>query len=416
MKYCENCGCNVEGMSFCPECGSKCGPLPEQPRPDKEFSLRSGGAMFNSDALYYAAVYGDKVDLKIKFGNFLNNDEKTLETDLRFYKKIEDLVEKYDVKSWDGFNGHAEGVFDGTSFSFTLHEGGGTVVSAGGYMSWPKNYGAFSSEIAALFTELYELYNPNRTKIFQRFLDGIADEKYGGYIDRNKLFRFGYRRYSENSVAYQSCEIRGVLSVFICGFSDDPSDCSDMAVFYIDQEKSGRGYLLTSAGIDHYKMGEDLKPYFSSRSVVENNLLANDGMNGFFFTKRTDGGTLVGYSSYYSHNLVGDTFCCYSIFGISDGKLVCLASDRKKNERSMLFDPAELKESIEAAEKYGLTKSKESWEKGNGPMINTSDVNPIIYINLHSNVNNDGKLNEKMKELQDGDVIEGYEVNLMFCR
>lgn len=417
MKYCENCGYKLNGQRYCPECGHNCSDgAPAKETAVKSFSLRSWGSMYNSENLYSAEVFGEKVKITIKRANLFKNDPETVEAGVSFYEKIEELVDRYNVKSWNGFNKHAKDVFDGNSFSFRMEENGKTLVSAGGYMCWPENYRAFSSEISELFIGLYETFHPNKIKIFEKYLAGMADEKYGGFIDKKAAYEYGYKRVSENTIAYKNCVVRGIVTNFIAGFTGDVKSCDEMIVWFIDQKECDNGYLQTFLGLDYYRMGEDLKPYFVSRTVLDDNLLANDGMHGFLFTKTTSDGTLFGCTSTYSQKIARTTSYRYSILGVVDGDVTCFASGRKKGEYLKKFDPAELVCDIEAAGKFGLQKSKENWENGDGPYISESDVNVMLYLLVSSNLDFDYKLSEKFKELKDGDDVDGYSAKLMFYR
>ena len=65
-------------------------------------------------------------------------------------KELEEVFEKYQVSSWDGFNKSDNGVLDGNSFGFYLVMEDGTKISANGYMRYPKNYGKVKEKIEEL--------------------------------------------------------------------------------------------------------------------------------------------------------------------------------------------------------------------------------------------------------------------------
>ena len=78
-----------------------------------------------------------------------NIDNKTM-------KKIEDILNKYEVGKWDGFNKNDKNVLDGDSFSMYINMIDGTSISASGYMKWPTNYRDVRDELDSLFEEIFK--------------------------------------------------------------------------------------------------------------------------------------------------------------------------------------------------------------------------------------------------------------------
>ena len=123
---------------------------------------------------FYTSGYAMNADIRYKFlydakdnkylitkkGLYKDEDNsKTIEVDKEFYDKLESIIKKYNVNSWDGFSGSNKDVLDGDSFSLYIQYNIGSV-SASGYMKWPKNYREFKSEIM----ELYDPYFVNYDK------------------------------------------------------------------------------------------------------------------------------------------------------------------------------------------------------------------------------------------------------------
>ena len=67
---------------------------------------------------------------------------------------LNSFIAQYGMMEWDGFNGSATGLLDGTQFyvEFTLSDG--TNVKAGGYGNFPDGYGGASGAIDAHFLQL----------------------------------------------------------------------------------------------------------------------------------------------------------------------------------------------------------------------------------------------------------------------
>ncbi len=67
---------------------------------------------------------------------------------------IEELLKKYDVGSWNGFDKNNKNVLDGRSFTFSVKMTEEQEIYARGYMKWPKNYSEVAGALQALMREL----------------------------------------------------------------------------------------------------------------------------------------------------------------------------------------------------------------------------------------------------------------------
>ena len=67
---------------------------------------------------------------------------------------VEELLKKYDVGSWNGFDRNNKNVLDGRSFSISVRMTEGQEIYARGYMKWPKNYSEVAGTLQALMREL----------------------------------------------------------------------------------------------------------------------------------------------------------------------------------------------------------------------------------------------------------------------
>ena len=123
--------------------------------------------------LFYTQGYAYNADIRYKFFHkakdnryvvskkpYGESEEETIvhEVDEEFQKELETILDKYKVSSWDGFNGNDKDVLDGDSFSLTIIYSIGTV-HASGYMSYPKNYGSFKTDIINLFDNYFKNEN-----------------------------------------------------------------------------------------------------------------------------------------------------------------------------------------------------------------------------------------------------------------
>lgn len=119
------------------------------------FSYSNGGDVANSQEIYEIEKKDDKYIATIK-EKFKTEDEIIkVEVDIHTIYKIFNIIDKYNVSTWDGFSEHDSNVLDGESFYFSLYVGD-DKVTASGYMSWPDNYGKVNKEFTELFHSLYE--------------------------------------------------------------------------------------------------------------------------------------------------------------------------------------------------------------------------------------------------------------------
>lgn len=120
------------------------------------FSYTSGYAM-NAYTRYELDYKDNKYEVKVKPYGVAEEAAQTVYVDEDFVKKLETVLDKYNVGSWNGFNKNDKNVLDGDSFSLNATFKDNTIISAHGYMSWPKNYREVREEIYNLFNELYTL-------------------------------------------------------------------------------------------------------------------------------------------------------------------------------------------------------------------------------------------------------------------
>ena len=119
------------------------------------FSYSVGYAMY-SNVNYDLEYKNSKYIAKIKPEGIADEDAKEVEVDEKIVIKLEEILKKYDVKSWDGFDKVDKYVLDGNSFSFSLRLKDESSISASGYMKWPKNYREVRKELDDLFMNLYD--------------------------------------------------------------------------------------------------------------------------------------------------------------------------------------------------------------------------------------------------------------------
>ena len=115
----------------------------------------SRGYAINSNIIYEINEKDGKYIASIKPYGISNEDKKEIEVNEDILNQISEILNKYDVSLWDGFNESDRDVLDGDDFSFNLKTDN-NKISASGYMSWPTNYREVRDEIDTIFNNLYE--------------------------------------------------------------------------------------------------------------------------------------------------------------------------------------------------------------------------------------------------------------------
>ena len=84
-------------------------------------------------------------------------EEKTLKKEINVeeVKKVEEILKKYEVGKWDGFNKSDKNVLDGNSFSLYTRFTNDDTIDAHGYMKYPKNYKEVREELDKFFMDIY---------------------------------------------------------------------------------------------------------------------------------------------------------------------------------------------------------------------------------------------------------------------
>lgn len=117
----------------------------------------SKGYMMNAN-IRYDFKYDketNKYIVTIKPYLIAEEDALEIEVDEKFKDKLKEVLVKYEVGKWDGYNKSDKDVLDGDSFSFGAWFKDNTSIHASGYMMWPDNYRNVRDEIDTIFMEIY---------------------------------------------------------------------------------------------------------------------------------------------------------------------------------------------------------------------------------------------------------------------
>ena len=125
------------------------------------FFAYSTQGMKSDSGLDYSINENDgKLYAKMRLPNHSVSDIRMFEIPYEIYDRITEVIDQFNGNSWNGFNGRAEGIVDGESFSFSYNDGKGRIIVASGYMSWPDGFGAAISVIIGIMEDAYKAEFP----------------------------------------------------------------------------------------------------------------------------------------------------------------------------------------------------------------------------------------------------------------
>ncbi len=99
---------------------------------------------------------GDKVVFRYSGLDGGKNKNVTRTISGEYLDRIGEILEKYDVASWDGFDESDDGILDGGGFLLKVKYTSGATIEAQGYMKYPDNYDAVRGELSEVFDEIME--------------------------------------------------------------------------------------------------------------------------------------------------------------------------------------------------------------------------------------------------------------------
>ena len=119
------------------------------------FSYSTSNYIYGSVS-YDIALENEKYILTIKLDNVAPEDAVKIEINNTILENVLVILNKYQVKNWNGFNKSDSNVLDGNSFNMSITEKDETHISAHGYMMWPENYREVKQELDELFKNILD--------------------------------------------------------------------------------------------------------------------------------------------------------------------------------------------------------------------------------------------------------------------
>lgn len=228
------------------------------------FTYTTGNAMYSS--VNYKIEYKDyKYIATIKPSGKSEEEAKQIEIDENTLEKIVEVLNKYNVYTWNNFHKNNKSVLDGTSFSFNLETKEDKTIDASGYMRWPNNYKNVRDELNTIFNSLYnvkEININNLSHLRFSYSKGYAkdsnivyeinkiDDKYNAYIKPYGIPEEEAKTIQIDETTINKIgEILNKYNVILWdGFNESDKDVLDGDSFYFflkasNQKVSASGYM-----------------------------------------------------------------------------------------------------------------------------------------------------------------------------
>ncbi|MBR3208929.1 MAG: hypothetical protein IKF82_01540 [Bacilli bacterium] len=116
----------------------------------------STSVMMNASVSYDLRYESSEYIATIKPNLVADNEAISVKISRDEVLMIEEVLKKYEVSKWDGFNQSDNNVLDGNSFSFSAELVSGERIGASGYMKYPKNYGEVKVKLDEIFMKFYK--------------------------------------------------------------------------------------------------------------------------------------------------------------------------------------------------------------------------------------------------------------------
>ena len=129
----------------------------------KEFYYSSSGGMAYNGNTYYKIKCKEKCILDVKLPYKIEKRNIVISDDI--VNQIIDVLNQYQVSTWDGFDKNDKNIMDGDSFTLKVSFDDKYSISAHGYMKVPKNYRDVISHISSILDPIYE--NTKSNSLFE---------------------------------------------------------------------------------------------------------------------------------------------------------------------------------------------------------------------------------------------------------
>ncbi|MCR5093975.1 MAG: hypothetical protein K6B72_08380 [Lachnospiraceae bacterium] len=381
----------------------------------------STGSYANSGYAYEAERASDgSVDVMVKVDGMSQDDAPHFTEDEAFLDSIVRILSDNHVEKWDGFDGSAQDVLDGDSFSMNVRLTDGQTIGAHGYEKYPEGYGSVCGALDALFMDLYESEFPNKEKALKAYYsEQYPDVPFAEEVEENIRYSAqggGYFSYiaddQEERIVYR------VVSEFN-NLTEDPGNYGydedrDMLIvrLYQEADRDNPEVVNTALGFDLYTVDDGGQITLCGSDCADPALFWNDGLYGYFFRCWSGSDRLIGYFAHRSYQASGggDGYQL-TLYKSVDGKLEKIADESvivpAEHENWTIDDISGF---VKIAEEHGFGYSLDDWRKHpDQPYLSRKNVE--VLVDLYTKNNLDGKFYETLTATPGGEYVGEYGVS-----
>ncbi|MBQ6660300.1 MAG: hypothetical protein IJM57_02590 [Lachnospiraceae bacterium] len=390
------------------------------PQPEEwNFEYSTSGMMFRSGVTYRAWKKDGKAYAQVRLSGIDMKDAPIFEVEEEFLTQLETSLNLANADAWNGFHGHAQGVYDGDSFSFHFFDGNNRRINAGGYMAWPDNFGVASGMWYTMFYGLYDSHFPNYPK---RLHDHITNEliKQYGYSSPSNCYvpflSLGGSGFQHGSTAMKP----GVLTYMTADFSNEAPEGANTQSAYAESlvvrvTETPREKLAgndTGIVLELYRSDSEGIRKMAESVALDNLVEGEYGETGILVNTVGGRRTVVVYrnSRFYFYPIYKRSYVAG--YHIEDGEWKSLGSSVMTTPSGEASAPeTEIEEFCGVLEKLGMDRPiADIREKRKdigyfGP--NSKDV-----VRFHWNSNLDSDFSMQCSATEAGKAVKGYQITV----
>lgn len=382
------------------------------------FEYSTSGMAFRSGVTYRAWKDDDKVYAQVRLSGVDIKDAPVFEVDEAFAEGLEMSLSNTNADAWDGFNGHAQGVMDGDSFSFSFRDGNGRNISAHGYMAWPEGFGAARVVWDALFYGEYDKHFPNYAKRLQDYINKTVFPQYGKC--EQDVYEVHYIAEDQDSFSYTENNMpSGIITYktgrFTQARANDDTDKTWIEAALVRSVKTpcevDPSINETGLILEIYRSdAEGVRKVLEER-VYREVVIANEGEATILF-REIDGRTVIGIYRKITYHY-GKTYKAYYFTAVD-----CIGGTWNELDsasaiipgKETVFPDEELTKYAEVMELVGLNESAAKFRESKEDFTISEPYTRLLSIRWFTNLNSE--FPQKVRETEPKKKVEGYWVKI----
>lgn len=372
----------------------------------KSLHYGTNGTYMNAGVDYSYISDGEKASITVRLDGVSEDDALTIPVSEDFSRRLEDIIERYKLRKWDGFSKSDKNVLDGSGFGFNAAFDDGTRISASGYERYPKDHSQVVGALEGLFLPLYEEIRPDRRKVMNKYFDEVI-LKDCGRLEKQEAC-YPYISDGGNMFRLGKCECKGGAAMFPVYDTDD--EPGYMLVIYLRENKDNSDAWVLSCEMYRITEKGEVLPWGSAE--IDPHFFSSDKLYGHIFTRQFNGQLQLGCFTQKGYYASGRNSKFYIDLYDIDKKLEPLANEMVEGPRNNKewWTPDKIENFVKVADKYGFIQSKHQWEKMPSDPVFASGMNDSANhrFDFLATNNHDGKFYNTLLDTPKGERVNGY--------